>query len=96
MLTDRLARDLYHEICRIRLIDPHSHINPHQSSARGLDDILGYHYYTELAHSAGKDQAPLAESVPPRQRRCLRSAAWHRHDHRLVGHGRGTGRGAGG
>src|SRR6266446_3296192 len=68
MIADRLARDLYHEICRIRLIDPHSHINPHAACAKSLDDILGYHYYTELAHSAGMDQGPLAADVPPRER----------------------------
>lgn len=68
MLVDRLARDLYGEICRIPLIDSHSHINPLAATAKTLDDILGYHYYTELAHSAGMDQEPLAESVPPRQR----------------------------
>src|SRR5580765_8794737 len=68
MLNDRLTRDLFAEICRIPLIDPHSHINPHAAAARNLDDILGYHYYTELAHSAGMSQAPLAKEVPPRER----------------------------
>jgi glucuronate isomerase len=68
MLHDRLAQDLFAELCRIPLIDPHSHINPHRPAAKGLDDILGYHYYTELAHSAGMDQAPLAAGVPPRER----------------------------
>jgi glucuronate isomerase len=68
MLTDRLTRDLYSEICRISLIDPHSHINPHAATAKSLDDILGYHYYTELAHSAGMTQAPLPKDVPPRER----------------------------
>ena len=33
MLYDRLAQDLYAEICRIAIIDPHSHINPHQPAA---------------------------------------------------------------
>src|SRR6202171_2370249 len=66
--TDRLARDLYTEICRIPLIDPHSHINPHAAAAKSLDDILGYHYYTELAHSAGMDQTPLGKDVSPRER----------------------------
>ena len=42
MLIDRLARDLYTEICRIPLVDPHSHINPHAAASRSLDDILGY------------------------------------------------------
>lgn len=68
MIGDRLVRDLYAEICRIALIDPHSHIDPRRAAARGLDDILGYHYYTELAHSAGMDHKPLARDVPPRQR----------------------------
>lgn len=68
MITDRLTRDLYTEICRIPLIDPHSHINPHAAAAKSLDDILGYHYYTELAHSAGMSQEPLGKEVPPRER----------------------------
>ncbi len=68
MFTDQLTHDLFDEICAIPLIDPHSHINPLQPTAKTLDDILGYHYYTELAHSAGMDQAPLAGNVPPRER----------------------------
>lgn len=65
---DALVRDLFAAICRIPLIDPHSHINPHRPASRSLDDILGYHYYTELAHSAGMDPKPLAADVEPRQR----------------------------
>jgi glucuronate isomerase len=65
---DSLVRELFTEICRIPLIDPHSHINPHRPAARNLDDILGYHYYTELAHSAGMSQTPLAANVDPRER----------------------------
>ncbi len=68
MLTDRLARDLYSEICRIPLIDPHSHINPRAAASRSVDDILGYHYYTELAHSAGMGQEKLSRDTPPRER----------------------------
>lgn len=68
MPTDPLVRELFTEICRIPLIDPHSHINPHRPAARNLDEILGYHYYTELAHSAGMDQTPLAADVDPRER----------------------------
>src|SRR5262245_46966913 len=68
MLHDRLSRDLFAEICRIPLIDPHSHIDPHRPTARSLDDILGYHYYTELAHSAGMDKAPLAADADPKER----------------------------
>jgi glucuronate isomerase len=68
MPMDSLVRELFTEIGRIPLIDPHSHINPHRPAARNLDDILGYHYYTELAHSAGMDQTPLAADFDPRQR----------------------------
>ena len=68
MLYDRLAEELYTEICRIPLIDPHSHINPHRPTSRSLDDILNYHYYTELAHSAGMDKKPLEPNVDPRER----------------------------
>jgi glucuronate isomerase len=68
MPQDALAQELYAEICRIPLIDPHSHIDQHRPVSRGLDDILGYHYYTELAHSAGMSQSPLAKEVPPRER----------------------------
>jgi len=68
MLIDRLARDLYSEICHIPLVDPHSHINPHAAASRSLDDILGYHYYTELSHSAGMSQDHLDEDLPARER----------------------------
>jgi glucuronate isomerase len=48
-----LPQRLLAELERIPLIDPHSHINPHAPASKTLADILGYHYYTELAHSAG-------------------------------------------
>src|SRR5437870_3001140 len=71
MLHDQLARDLYTEISRIPLIDPHTHIDPRRPIARHLDDILGYHYYTELAHSAGMDKTLLAASDPRERVRAI-------------------------
>ena len=68
MLQDTLAQELYDEIRHIPLIDPHSHIDPHRPTARNLDDILGYHYYTELAHSAGMPKDCLQPDVEPRRR----------------------------
>ncbi|MDB5308412.1 MAG: glucuronate isomerase [Gemmataceae bacterium] len=68
MPADTLVRDLTAALAEIPLIDPHSHIDPLSPTSRSLDDILGYHYYTELAHSAGMSQAPLAEEVPARDR----------------------------
>src|SRR6187455_140454 len=67
-MADTLAQELFREIQAIPLIDPHTHIDPHSPPARSLDDLLGYHYYTELAHSAGMDQAPLRPNVDPRER----------------------------
>lgn len=52
-LAEALQDRLFAEIVRIPLVDPHSHINPHAPVATTLNDLLAYHYYTELAHSAG-------------------------------------------
>ena len=68
MPLDRLTTDLRSAIDAITLIDPHTHIDPLRPASRTLDDILGYHYYTELAHSAGMGKEPLAASVPARER----------------------------
>ncbi len=48
-----LRSRLFAELDQLVLIDPHTHINPYEPASRSLADILGYHYYTELAHSAG-------------------------------------------
>ena len=66
MPADSLASDLAAALDAVPLIDPHSHIDPHAPASASLDDILGYHYYTELAHSAGLPKAAL--EAPPRER----------------------------
>jgi glucuronate isomerase len=53
MMTKPLRNAIFDEIDQIPLIDPHTHINPHRPAAATLADLLGYHYYTELVHSAG-------------------------------------------
>lgn len=64
-----LEERLLAEIDAIPLIDPHTHINPHAPAARNLADILGYHYYTELAHSAGMPREQIeAPGLPARER----------------------------
>jgi glucuronate isomerase len=65
---DNLTRDLTAAFDALPLIDPHSHIDSLAPVSKTLDDILGYHYYTELAHSAGMSQAPLSKDVSPRER----------------------------
>ena len=57
-MSQQAAQEILSELESLRLIDPHTHINPLSAASQTLADIMGYHYYTELAHSAGlaKDQ----------------------------------------
>lgn len=65
---DPKARELFDEMARWPIFDPHSHIDPHRPAARNLDEVLGYHYYTELAHSAGMPAARVDPALDPRER----------------------------
>lgn len=56
-----LAESLFAELDQIVLIDSHSHINPHQPASKDLADLLGYHYYTELAHSSGMPRSDIED-----------------------------------
>lgn len=60
-MSDQLQTRLFDELERLVLIDPHTHINPHAAASSTLADILGYHYYTELAHSAGLAKQRIEE-----------------------------------
>ncbi|HEX3601589.1 MAG TPA: glucuronate isomerase [Lacipirellulaceae bacterium] len=60
-MSDQLRQRLFAELDSIRLIDPHSHIEPKSAASKTLADILGYHYYTELAHSAGMPRTEIEE-----------------------------------
>src|SRR5215813_12004506 len=60
-MSDQLRQRLFAELDSIRLIDPHSHIEPKSAASKTLADILGYHYYTELCHSAGMPRADIEE-----------------------------------
>ncbi len=65
---DAAAREIFVELARRPIFDPHSHIDPHRPAARCLDEILGYHYYTELAHSAGMPADRVAPDSTPSSR----------------------------
>ncbi len=60
--------ELFAEMARWPIYDPHSHIDPHRPAARHLDEVLGYHYYTELAHSAGMPADLVAPGLDPETR----------------------------
>ncbi len=68
MIADALADDLFAALCELPIFDSHTHIDPLAPAARSLDDLLGYHYYTELAHSAGMSHESLRADVDPRER----------------------------
>lgn len=60
-MSVQLAQQLTGELEQLVLIDPHTHINPHAAASTTLADIMGYHYYTELAHSAGLPKSQIEE-----------------------------------
>ena len=70
-MSQQLVDRLFHELESIPLIDPHTHINPHAAASKTLADIMGYHYYTELAHSAGMPRQRIeGENLDPKEKVC--------------------------
>jgi len=68
-MTEQLRQRLYQELDALLLIDPHTHINQLAPASTTLADILGYHYYTELAHSAGLAREEIEqEGIDPREK----------------------------
>lgn len=65
---DGLTGEIFSALMEKPILDPHSHINPLSAASKSLEDILGYHYYTELAHSAGMDKKFLEPQVPPQEK----------------------------
>jgi glucuronate isomerase len=65
-----LEERLLAAVAGLPAIDVHSHVDHRAPCARSLRELLAYHYYTELAHSAGMPKhladpsVPDAEAVP--------------------------------
>lgn len=60
-MSPSVYQEILQQLESLRLIDPHTHINPLQPASCTLADILGYHYYTELAHSAGMPRSHIEQ-----------------------------------
>src|SRR5277367_4726744 len=60
-MSEALRKRLFDALDVLVVVDPHTHINPLAPASKTLADILGYHYYTELAHSAGMPKAQIEE-----------------------------------
>jgi len=68
-VSDQLVQRILGELEGLVLIDPHTHINPHSPASETLADIMGYHYYTELAHSAGLPRELIEEpGISPKEK----------------------------
>lgn len=68
-MSEQLRQRLYEQLDSLVLIDPHTHINQLAPASTTLADILGYHYYTELAHSAGLAREQIEEEgMDPREK----------------------------
>jgi glucuronate isomerase len=68
-MSSSLIQEVFQPLQSMRLIDPHTHINPLQAASKTLADILGYHYYTELAHSAGMPKDRIEEpGISPKEK----------------------------
>ena len=68
-MTQELRKRIFGELDQLSIVDPHTHINPLQPASTTLADILGYHYYTELAHSAGMPKEQIeADGLEPKEK----------------------------
>lgn len=68
-MSAQLQQRLLGELENLVLIDPHTHINQLDPASHTLADILGYHYYTELAHSAGLPREQIEQpGIDPKEK----------------------------
>ena len=75
-MSIQLRQRIFAELDALTLIDPHTHINPLAPAATTLADILGYHYYTELAHSAGLAREAIEEPGLDPKEKVARLVPW--------------------
>jgi glucuronate isomerase len=78
-MSTSAMQEILSELESLRLIDPHTHINPHSAASSTLADILGYHYYTELAHSAGLAREQIEEPGLEPKEKVSRLVPWLKH-----------------
>ena len=75
-MSQQLTQEILAELEALRLIDPHTHINPMAAASKTLADIMGYHYYTELAHSAGLAKNRIEEPGLAPKEKVARLVPW--------------------
>ena len=75
-MSQQLFARVFGELDSLVLIDPHTHIDAHAPAAKNLADILGYHYYTELAHSAGMPREQIEQPGLDPKEKVRRLVPW--------------------
>jgi glucuronate isomerase len=75
MMSDALRQRIFEQLDALVLIDPHTHINALNPASDTLADVLGYHYYTELAHSSGMPKEQIEEPELDPKEKCARLIA---------------------
>ncbi len=71
-MSDALRQRIFEQLDALVLIDPHTHINALSPASTTLADVLGYHYYTELAHSSGMPKDRIEEPDLDPKEKCAR------------------------
>ena len=68
-MSQTLRNRLFQELDALEFVDPHTHIDARRPTATSLAEIMGYHYYTELAHSAGLPREQIEQDgLDPRDK----------------------------
>lgn len=62
-----LKSEILNELEKIPILCIHSHIDPHNPVAENLADLVGYHYYTELANSAEFEKDWISLEMEPEE-----------------------------
>jgi len=60
-MNTELVTTLFRELRKLPICDPHTHVPWNKPCATHLGDLLGYHYYTELANSSRGEPVALPE-----------------------------------
>lgn len=71
-MSEALRNRIFEQLDSFVFTDPHTHINALNPASDTLADILGYHYYTELAHSAGMPKDRIEEPGLDPKEKCAR------------------------
>ena len=65
-MKTELVSQLFSELRKMSICDPHTHVAWNKPCVSHLGELLGYHYYTELANSSRGRPEPLPDNLDAR------------------------------